>query len=379
MRIARYQYQDPENRGWNFSEVQFGKINLLVGDSGMGKTRLLNTLFNIAAMIASKQIAPGIWKLDLEVNGIKYKWRVETHGDEQKRPIVSFEELTKCEGNESKIIVKRNAETFTYNDKELPKLSRNESCISLLQEEDEIHQIFKGFSSILRRRFFEADLTERCRIEGFPFGLLDNLSKARNLSDLYPTLHSKELNLNSIMYILLKGYREIFTKIAGIYKSVFPFITDIKVMDIQELNQEIKLPGQIPVFCIKEKSIDHWITLNDLSSGMQKVLLILTDLFTMPQGSIYLVDEYENSLGINAINFFPNVLLEEDFDIQFFITSHHPYIINKIPVASWYVLHRTGSSVNIMFGDKLQKRFGASKQQAFIRLLNDSFFTEGKE
>jgi len=345
----------------------------------MGKTLFLNTLFNLGSQIVSKEMRPGIWNLDLIIDNVKYIWHVETKSEDARRPIILLEELVKFDGDERRIIVERSIDKFIFNGKELPKLSRNESSISLLREEAEIHPIFHGFSSILRRRFFEADLSERCRIDGFPFGFLDKLAGGKDLSKLYPILHSKELNLNSIMYILSKNFQEVFTRICGIYKSVFSFITDIKVMEIQELDEEIKLPGQIPVFCIKEKGITDWVTLNNLSSGMQKVLLILTDIFTLPRGSIYLVDEYENSLGVNAINFFPDLLLEENFNIQFFIASHHPYIINKIPNFSWYVFHRTGFDVKILYGKKLGERLGTSKQQAFVKLLNDSFFIEGLE
>lgn len=112
---------------------------------------------------------------------------------------------------------------------------------------------------------------------------------------------------------------------------------------------------------------------------MQKVLLILTDIFVFPEGGIYLIDEYENSLGINAIDFFPSFILEVEKDIQFIVTSHHPYIINEIPVKNWYVFHRKGTEVVIKHGSELAERFGKSKQKAFIKLINDSFYTEGVE
>ena len=41
------------------------------------------------------------------------------------------------------------------------------------------------------------------------------------------------------------------------------------------------------------------------------------------EGCVYLIDEYENSLGVNAINFFPSVLFEAASKSQFIITSHH--------------------------------------------------------
>ncbi len=110
---------------------------------------------------------------------------------------------------------------------------------------------------------------------------------------------------------------------------------------------------------------------------MQKVLLILTDTHILPDEAIYIIDEYENSLGVSAIDFFPGFLLGLEKEIQFFVTSHHPYIINEIPPRNWYIFHRKGTSVSIKYGQELEARFGKSKQKAFIQLINDPFYVKG--
>ena len=113
---------------------------------------------------------------------------------------------------------------------------------------------------------------------------------------------------------------------------------------------------------------------------MKKVLLILSDIFILPkEGCIYLIDEYENSLGVNAINFFPSVLYEAAEKSQFIITSHHPYIIGNVPVKDWTILYRKGNIVYVKQGDELEEKFGKSKQKAFIQLINDPFYIEGVE
>jgi predicted ATPase len=110
---------------------------------------------------------------------------------------------------------------------------------------------------------------------------------------------------------------------------------------------------------------------------MQKVLLIITDVVTLPGGAIYLIDEYENSLGINAINFLPSFLDEQRGDNQVVVTSHHPYLINAIPIDNWYVFNRIGTNVRIKRGTELAEKYGRSKQTLFNQLLNDPFYTEG--
>lgn len=380
MKILKYQYSDPHGNSWKFDEISLGMINLFVSNSGMGKTRLLNTIFNLGSNISAKKLTPGEWKISLEINNKKYRWNLNAVSEDDKPPIVKSELLAEI-GNDGteKILINRSDQEFVFKGDKLPKLSKHESSLSILQDESDINPIFTGFRKIVRRRFFEADLSKRCGLNGFPFGFLDKLAQANSMSELYPQLHDGELNLNAIIYILNKSFIDIFNKVLSLFKGIFPFIDEIKLLELSDLGNQLTIAGQVPIFCIKEKGIDKLILLNELSSGMQKVLLILVDIFTLPDGSIYLVDEYENSLGVNAINFFPNLLIEEDFNIQFFVTSHHPYIINKIPIENWYVFHRKGSVVKILSGDKLKSRIGVSKQQAFINLLNSPFFLEGIE
>ena len=108
---------------------------------------------------------------------------------------------------------------------------------------------------------------------------------------------------------------------------------------------------------------------------MQKALLIITDIMTLPKGSIYMVDEYENSLGINAIDFLPELLDDHGANSQFFVTTHHPYLINNMPMKTWRVFHREGSKVSIKSGEELERKYGKSKQQAFVQLINDPFYS----
>ncbi len=92
-----------------------------------------------------------------------------------------------------------------------------------------------------------------------------------------------------------------------------------------------------------------------------------------------MIDEYENSLGINAIDFLPQFILDNGKDIQFFITTHHPYLINQMPIKDWLVFHREGSTVKNKSGIELEGLYGKSKQQAFVQLINDPFYSQVSE
>jgi AAA15 family ATPase/GTPase len=62
---------------------------------------------------------------------------------------------------------------------------------------------------------------------------------------------------------------------------------------------------------------------------MFKTLMYIAEIYLSPEGAVVLIDEFENSLGSNCIDAVTDILTERQ-DLQFIITSHHPYIIKLI-------------------------------------------------
>ena len=377
MRIISYEAGGETKNELKFSKMNFGKMNLIVGDSATGKTRLLNTIFNGAIFVVRKEhkLFLGYWDMILEHSSNQYHWVMETaksEGDEEGK--IVKEHLSIIEGDTKNVLVERTYDSFIYKGDELPKLSPRESSISLLQDEDLIKPLYKGLSLIMRRNFSGPSLQEETSYQTVPQNFLKKIKKTKDLYDLF----SSNLNLSCILYILSEIFNDIYEKVCSQFKAIFPFVTDVKILEADRFG--FHFPGIVPIFALKEKFHNKWIQLNEFSAGMTKVLLILTDIFRLPEeGVVYLIDEYENSLGISAINFFPNVLFESESPSQFIITSHHPYIIGNVPVKDWIILHRKGNNVLIKQGNELEKRFSKSKQKAFIQLINDPFYSEGVE
>lgn len=367
MKLLDYEYHDHD---WDFHQVRFQQVNLIVGDSGSGKTRLLNTLFNLGTFIAQGKVPrnEGEWAISFGVDKNIYKWNVSIVKKDDKT-VVGKEELFLNE----EPLVKRDGDKFEYRDKDLPKLTREQMSLYILKEEELIKPLHDGFLKILRRKFFEDDLAKNAAIMLGSQKQLDSIGNGRDLEVLF----NQDLMLNPRLYILSRYFPDIFKEIVAHYKDVFDFISDAKVL--LDHSDGINIPMGTPIFCIKERNVNKWMRLSELSSGMQKVLLILTDLLSLPKGTIYLIDEYENSLGPKAIRFLPHLLLARDFDLQILMTSHHPYIISNIPVEHWYVAHRQGSQVQFAYGEDLVKRYSSSSQEKYIQLLNDPFYSEGIE
>lgn len=367
MRILSYKVHSPHKEGQCFSPVTFDVLNLIVGDSGMGKTQFLNTIFNAGRSAIKKQVMHGCWKIEFEHLEQTYCWQLESSTSGQ----ISSEKIERFAADGAvETLVERTADLFIFEGKKLPRLSREESCISILQEEDAIHPIMEGFSSIFRRNFSGKDLdvaTQHYVVAPDAFAQYDKGPETWG-----------SLGLSLRLYLLSKRDKSQYEQICEEFKRIFPFVNKTGL----RTGSDYSMPenGISPVFSLQEKNMTNWVPLWLFSSGMKKVLLLLTDIALMPEhGGVYLIDEYENSLGVSAINLFPSSLLEFGNNSQFIITSHHPYIIKQIPVRNWLIFYRKGSKVQIKPGNELEARLSKSKQDTFIQLLNDPFYNEGIE
>ncbi|KFA90838.1 hypothetical protein Q664_25995 [Archangium violaceum Cb vi76] len=132
-------------------------------------------------------------------------------------------------------------------------------------------------------------------------------------------------------------------------------------------------------FKLKEHGVPKWIRAEDISSGMARTLNHLVDLMLAPAGTVVLIDEFENSLGVNCMGPLTDFILSRANDLQFVITSHHPYIINNIPKSHWKLVRRKGSTVRVTPASEIPALQGPSAQDDFIRLINSPEFEEGME
>lgn len=372
MRILNYKFLEG-GQGWDYSEIHFKKINLLVGESGSGKTRLLNTIFNIGRMVSQSETSRGSWEIDFQIKNKIYHWTYTNFtGLYIDKEILEERSKDKIV---LKKIVERNSQEFLFNGVLLPKLRKQISAISQLQEEDDIKEIFEHFGKIARRNFFSDELDRASDLAAIPVEIYDEIKQKKDIK-----LLNAEMPLSLRLQLLHDVFKDEFKIVTDYYKSIFKNIENIelvKVVNSQRFQRNSPNEEITHVFSIKEKNVKRFVPYSELSSGMQKVLLLIVDIVTLPGDWVYLIDEYENSLGVNAINFLPELLIEHGKENQFIITTHHPYLINNMPIQNWFLFSRRGSSVDVIQGEKLQERLGKSSQQAFIKLINDPLYAGG--
>lgn len=381
MKIENYEYKGVLDN-WNFVLPPLKKINLMVGNSGTGKTKCLNTIFNLGRSAVININEKGLetvgnWKINFSLDKYKYEWHFISKVTSDNRIVVEKEKLCKT-SNPKKTIVERNDKIFKFNKNKLPKLPQNISSIALLKDENSIKPIYNAFASMMKRSFQSDLLVNRYKIQ---YLMRKKNSREKILDILFR--NNPEITIHIKLKILKEEFPEKYKLIKNYFLETFDFVEDIVIKDATEIpkliNPELFPSAPMPVICIKERNVKDLYIASEMASGMQKVLLLITDIVLLPEGGIFLIDEYENSLGLNAIDFFPNFLKNNNFDHQYFLTSHHPYIINNIPIENWLVLHRLGDCVTIKSGDELKDKYGKSRQQHFTQLINDPFYRDGIE
>jgi predicted ATPase len=147
------------------------------------------------------------------------------------------------------------------------------------------------------------------------------------------------------------------------------------VEDVKVTRKTWQAFADVPFLEIREKGGRRWIPENRISSGMFRTLMHLSSVMLWPDGTVILIDEFENSLGVNCLDEVTKDLLTQSRRLQFILTSHHPYIINNIDSKHWKIVTRKGPIVTTH--DAKELGIGRSRHEAFLQLLNADAYREG--
>ncbi len=392
MKIKSLKYHD-KSRNWKLETTTFGNLTLLVGASGVGKTQILRSIQNIKRIANGASLSGVEWHIEFQASDSeKFVWQGEFENYEYREEnIVAEFGLIEKNGNKYKpkivweklienetLIVERNEQNIFFKGKKTVKLHQEESVVYLLREEEEIYVIEQAFELVVLVDYISTQvvsnyyssmargkyLSERYSVGGNFIELNNSIELIRSSGE--PIRHQ--------LFLCSKVNPQIFAEIKEHFMNIFPFVEDMRIKTIENESFPDMFRCAIQ---IREKGVKDWIDEDHISAGMQRTLLQISDLYLCEDGSVFLIDEFENSLGINCIDDLTSILLNHKRDLQFILTSHHPYIINKISYDNWKIVTRQGGVVKTH--DANDFNLGKSKHEAFTQLINLDEYTEGIE
>jgi predicted ATPase len=396
VRLVSLQYYDKVEK-WGFDKINFDALTLLVGASGVGKTKILKAVSELVEIAKGKSINKSInWTLSFEIENYSYLWEgsssfIRDNYKDNLENINEFieidsdgislnsESLQRIENNNTLDIFRRENEKIIFSNKEVPKTNSDKSLISIFSEEESIKSIIQGLNNIFIFNFEkEKDLNPS--ISSLTIRTLKELAKNKKSIAFKAVSNSNISNIAKLIYAN-ESLPEIFEEIKDEFIDIFNRVVDIrlnkKLNSITKKNEKSNEVNKSFIYFIeiKEEGTDHWVNQSDISAGMFKTLLFISLIKLTPKDSVIIVDEFENSLGINCIDLVADSLLENEK--QFILTSHHPYIINRIPLTNWKIVTREGGQVAVK--SATEYRLGQSKHEAFKELINLEAFREGSE
>jgi hypothetical protein len=379
MFITKFSYQNRQT-GWTLQALALDRFNLLVGASGVGKTQILRAFRTVQDLAVNGQPQSALsFKIDFVHGQALYHWEFESSpsgilAESTTRLsstfIVTREYLTSSTDGK---LVERDQDRFLFKGLQLPQLNRSESALQLLLNEESIHTICDALgNSILDDHPYSATTTVPQDVN------FEELLTSFQGSNTWRDIPMMPPQLKALL--LQHQAPEQFNQLKSIFKDIFPSIEDIQI--------ELKSEGTTPhtqdrqirrqlQFKLKEHGIEQWVPAESISSGMVRTLIHLVDLTLAPKDSVVLIDEFENSLGVNCMGPLTDFIQSRAPELQFIITSHHPYIINKIPKEHWKVVRRHGSTVQVTPASEVRALLGSSAQDDFTRLINAPEFEEG--
>jgi len=372
MKIKRLEYTDYA-KGWRLEPVEFSNLNLLVGISGAGKTKILSAISNLQEIANGKSINGIDWEIIfLTDENREYRWIGKFETITKSEASFIYESATNNERDKSEILterlflnkiplVERERNIIEFQGTQLPKLSAFESVLVIFKSEDIVRPAWQGFQEII---FSVENIASKNQIYPVPFTMLAN--KYLTMEDIIKSGLREQIKLA----LIYNNVPDLFQEIKNKFIQVFPTIENIKIepFNINSSQDNPIAINEFPLIYIKEKGVINWIRQEEVSSGMYRTLISIAELYLSPNGSLIIIDEFENGLGINCIDAVTEEIISGDRDLQFILTSHHPYIINNIPMDYWKIVSRKGGVVNVKSAKELN--LGKSKHQAYLQLIN---------
>lgn len=151
MKILELEYSD-KLLDWNLNQTNFNGLNLLVGISGVGKTKILRAILDMKGIALGKSI-PGLkWKMKFQTHSdYIYEWTGETETVQFRSSI--FGKMFKNTNTQIEVFKKtpkivqekillngeeifsRVDSKFVYKNVSMPMLSESQSIVNLLSDQ----------------------------------------------------------------------------------------------------------------------------------------------------------------------------------------------------------------------------------------------------
>ncbi len=375
MYINWIEYEN-KTSGQKISHVDFNRLNLLVGASAAGKTTILRVISQfILAMSMGHSIKEHcILRMSFSIKdrssdgkGIKeYLWELRT----KEEDVLSAEDSSACpicyevlhDLKAEKDIISRCDNKIAIDGYEnLPQVAKLQSAIYIFRENAPFNAIVDDMRAAMnlynQNVAFNPVSTEL--LEQIKKIIQDARKNERPIRWHYAVQNKFPISL--LIYIVKNTLPDRYDDFLEDLQAIFPEIEEVHI------NQSASDNGN---YYLSMRQNGKLLLQPDISSGIMRTIYVLSCIHFCESDTLIMFDELENSLGVNCLDEVVERIRQQSIgkDVQFLLTSHHPYIINQIPASNWLIVLQKNSVVESKRAEELG--IGRMQRERFFELIN---------
>jgi len=349
-------YTQNKENPWEFQEIIFGDLNLIIGKNATGKTRIIAVIHNLAKLIQAPQIIRnGNWNasfIDEFYNKLDYSIQIENSEIVHERILLN--------GNMKLSRSSSSVEIYSEISQNMQKISPPNDRLVLHVRRDKteypfFESLFSWANGVRGYRFANTspDLIE---IPGKPFQLGSLNAVPSALEQL--TVLQLQIVLNQLQEI---GYN----------------------LEKAETKPFEGLPPATKIVYLKEQGIDIPLKQFEISQGMFRAFALLTIIeyhrSTNDVGAI-LIDDLGEGLDFERSKKLAEIIFQKKADskIQFITTSNDSFLMNAVSLNDFTVCHREKHTVHCFNYANSKEKFDNWKELGLnnFDLLSSNFLLD---
>ena len=347
-------------------EVELGRVNILIGINGSGKTNFLKAISLLKAVVVegglvdlilnqwggfdavyfnggNLHVARPYFKLTFEfdpeaISSYGYHFFDSVIYEIKITKVASTENYTVCESMKTskgyQYFKMHNGKGFVMEGASNAQQKvdyvldgGDESIFSQVVDKDRYPQVYalrEAIRSIAVYRGFDTSAKSKIRKPMLPTNAMRLLTDGSNLPQLL-----NKIKINS---------KSDYTSIRRSLNNVNPNYTDI---DFNILGSNIEL-------MLEEKGLDRSIHVTHISDGTLRYLCLLAIIFNANRGSLICIDEPETGLHPDMIAEIMEGIVSESIRSQFVISTHSEYVLNPMSVKDVMVCEKNDDNTTVI-------------------------------
>lgn len=386
LKYKEFQFK-PES--WQFDEVEFGQINLIVGKNSSGKSRVISVIQSLAALLAGKaaSFVSGSWDVmfarPVGASNEKQEYQLYIDNSVIQNELFRVKSLTVLKRDETGrgFVLKKKGAKVEY------QVSANQ-LMAVVRSDPVQHPQFEHLHTWARgvctyrfgSEFGKGNFTGAFAPLTDPAMSLDCSSMPDNVSGVYLNTYNKfkdEYRSAVIEAMARIGYA----------------LEDIQLIPVAEFSFNGSPPMALSV---KEKGVRCYVPQGGLSQGMYRALALFIQFYAnvfwvkhshpgkdlqLGDSPLILIDDIGEGLDHERARKLIAFLVEQclQYKIQVIMSSNDRYVMNCVPLENWTVLLRDGakvSSINYHNSKELFDDFSFSGLSNFDFFSGDHYVKE---